>query len=846
MINVSKEFQLLMNHRTDFKENAEITFADGTVLNLTEKDFTVSNNNVTDASETNGIPLGVAVCRSIQIELMNDDDRFSEYDFFGAVIRLYLTFQLSETVERIEYGTFTVLTPETYGTTVIITALDDMHKADKEYSTKLIFPSTIGTMFRDVCTILNIPQGTTTFLNDDFVVNEKPTDITFREVIGYIAMIAGGNARIDMTGRLKIITYNFSKLEELTTIINGGVFSPWDNPTDLDGGSFSPWNIGDIADGGSFTDRNEYHMLSNWENLKVDTDDVVITGIKVEYENENNEKLSYIHGKEGYVLEIKNPLINGKEKEAVNVIGNIMVGGRFRQFSGDIVANPTLEFMDNALIIDRKGNLYSSFITDINFQFFGFSSIKNSAEPTLRNSAKTYSQSIKTLVEAKKLIEKEKTARELAIEQLAKELTNGSGLFMTQEKQEDGSTIYYMHNKPTLSESMIVWKLTALAFGISTDGGKTYPYGFTVNGELITRLLYAEGIDADYIDTGAIRINDENGNTMFLADYVTKNVYINAGSVKIGTKAITDELVEMAATISLIDDEIELKASKGELSSLLSVESGAISIKSNRFSWESTYSSLSSDGKLTAKDVDLTGKITAKSGGKIGGFNIGDKSIYSNSDTLGGTGVYVGTDGISCGSLFKITDKGEVIANSLISSNAKITGGSININTSQNDWSTLQLNSTGYSCALSPSGIRITNTYGTTQITGNSSSFDGIVTIDDSLHVESITGKTTSGKIAINAPLEITGNTVFKIGYTHTFNGPVSITGSSFDVSATASNFTGSIKLAGTGKTLGFFGSTGSAKKTVSAITSTSTASSSSNATKINEIINALKAYNLM
>ena len=39
MINVSKEFQLLMNERTDFTENAQITFANGTVINLTEKDF---------------------------------------------------------------------------------------------------------------------------------------------------------------------------------------------------------------------------------------------------------------------------------------------------------------------------------------------------------------------------------------------------------------------------------------------------------------------------------------------------------------------------------------------------------------------------------------------------------------------------------------------------------------------------------------------------------------------------------------------------------------------------------------------------------------------------------------
>ena len=514
MINVSNEFGQLMQTRTDFKENAEITFANGTVLELKEKDFSISNNSVVDASDTNGIPLGVAVCRSIEIELMNDDDRFSGYDFFGAVIRLYLTFELSETVEKIEYGKFTVLTPETYGTTVIITALDDMHKADKEYSTKLIFPSTIGTMFRDACNILNIPQGTTTFLNDDFVVNEKPTDITFREVIGYIAMIAGGNARIDTTGRLKIITYNFFKLEELTTIINGGVFSPWDNPADLNGGSFSPWNIGDIADGGSFTDGNEYHVLSNWKNLKVDTDDVVITGIRVEYENENNEKLSYIYGKEGYVLEIKNPLINGKEKEAVNFIGNIMVGGRFRQFSGDLISNPTCEFMDIVAVVDRKNNVYLSFLTDVNFNFFGFTTLKNSATPALRNSSKVYSEATKTFVKARNLINKERTAREKAVEQLAKDLQNSSGLFMTQEKQSDGSIIYYMHDKPTLSESMIVWKLTALAFGISTDGGKTYPYGFTVDGETITRLLYAEGIDADYINAGSLSADRISGGSL--------------------------------------------------------------------------------------------------------------------------------------------------------------------------------------------------------------------------------------------------------------------------------------------------------------------------------------------
>ena len=564
MINVSNEFKKLMNVRTDFKENAEITFADGTVLELAEKDFTVSNNNVTDASETSGIPLGVAVCRSIQIELMNDDDRFSEYDFFGATIRLYLTFQLSETVEKIEYGTFTVLTPETYGTTVIITALDDMYKADRDYSTNITYPASLQTILVDACNTLDISLGSTSFHNSDFVVNEKPTDITFRQMFGYIAMIAGGNARIDTTGRMRILSYDFKKLERVSQIIDGGIYSPWNNPIDLDGGSFSPWNLGDVADGGTFIDRNEYHSLSNWSNLKVDTDDVVITGVQTTYTDVENEEHTVMYGVEGYVLAVENPLIVGQEEFAVGLIGNVMVGGRFRQFIGDLVSNPTIEFMDIAVIADRKGNMYASFMTDIAFQFFGFTTLKNSAEPALRNSAKTYSDATKTLVKARELVKNERTAREQAVAQLAKDLKNSSGLFMTEDVQPDGSTIYYMHDKPTLAESMIVWKLTALAFGISTDGGKTYPYGFTVNGDLITRLLYAEGIDASYINAGTITADKLASKTITADKIASKSITAN----EIASNTITANEINAKSIASALITTTEFTSNYASIQSL--------------------------------------------------------------------------------------------------------------------------------------------------------------------------------------------------------------------------------------------------------------------------------------
>lgn len=564
MINVSNEFKKLMNVRTDFKENAEITFADGTVLELTEKDFTVSNNSVTDASETSGIPLGVAVCRNIQIEIINDDERFAFYDFFGAKIRLYLTFQLSETVERIEYGTFTVLTPETYGETIIITALDDMYKADRDYSTNIAYPTSLQTILVDACNTLDIPLGSTSFTNSDFVVNEKPTGITFRQLFGYIAMIAGGNARIDTTGRMRILSYDFEKLERVSQVIDGGIYSPWNNPIDLDGGSFSPWNLGDVADGGTFIDRNEYHSLSNWSNLKVDTDDVVITGVQTTYTDVENEEHTVMYGVEGYVLAVENPLIVGQEEFAVGLIGNVMVGGRFRQFIGDLVSNPTIEFMDIAVIADRKGNMYASFMTDITFQFFGFTTLKNSAEPALRNSAKTYSDATKTLVKARELVKNERTAREQAVAQLAKDLKNSSGLFMTEDVQPDGSTIYYMHDKPTLAESMIVWKLTALAFGISTDGGKTYPYGFTVNGDLITRLLYAEGIDASYINAGTITADKLASKTITADKIASKSITAN----EIASNTITANEINAKSIASALITTTEFTSNYASIQSL--------------------------------------------------------------------------------------------------------------------------------------------------------------------------------------------------------------------------------------------------------------------------------------
>lgn len=104
---------------------------------------------------------------------------------------------------------------------------------------------------------------------------------------------------------------------------------------------------------------------------------------------------------------------------------------------------------------------------------------------------------------------------------------------MTKIQQPDLSYIYYMHDKPTLAESQVVWKLTANAFGISTDGGTTYPYGLDVNGDAILNRIYAIGLDADYINAGTISAERITTGSMSADRVRTGKIYSNDGATLI-------------------------------------------------------------------------------------------------------------------------------------------------------------------------------------------------------------------------------------------------------------------------------------------------------------------------
>ena len=118
-------------------------------------------------------------------------------------------------------------------------------------------------------------------------------------------------------------------------------------------------------------------------------------------------------------------------------------------------------------------------------------------------------------------------------------MESSSGLYCTKDEQPDGSTIYYMHDKAKLSESMIIWKMTAEAIGISTDGGKTYPTGIDATGMAILNKIYVIGLNATYIKTGKLLVEDGDGNILFCVNMKTGEVLINNGILKVGSGFIS-------------------------------------------------------------------------------------------------------------------------------------------------------------------------------------------------------------------------------------------------------------------------------------------------------------------
>lgn len=536
MKNVSSAFrEELKKDNRNYIKSADITLKSGIVLKIDNSDLWQNGMKLdTATSSANSFDLGAIITGQLTLTLNNIDEKFTDYDFTDCTAtNVKVGLKLPDgTTESLSYGKFYLNDAKYNGSIITLTFYDGIYKFDRPYSkSNLTYPATLGQILRDACSVCDVPMGTVEFDNDDYVVQSRPDDksLTFRQVLKWIGEISVHYFCTDEEGRLSVGWYD---LESQNNQIEETILQ------DTDGENILDTNNNEII---TSIESGIRHFVS----LSVGLDDVVITGVRVLHDVEGDsgtETITYQAGSDGYLIEIsKNKLIQGDEGTNVaNMVAAKLVGLRFRAYQATGLSDPTREVGDTVWLIDRKNNRYKSVITNNTFQPGNFQNFSCGAVSPARNSATRYSQITQVYVDYRKDIEKERTDREKALDELTERIDGSSGLFTTEEIQEDGSTIFYLHNKPMLSESDIIWKMTAEAWGVSTDGGKTYNAGMTVDGDTIVRILTAVGVNADWIKTGAISVEDTDGNETFYVDTETGQVRIVANSFSLKGKSISE------------------------------------------------------------------------------------------------------------------------------------------------------------------------------------------------------------------------------------------------------------------------------------------------------------------
>lgn len=548
MINVSTQLKKESLTNRNYYVTANVTLSNGTTLKLGKKDFYLSGNSLVDSADSGDFPVGVAIEKTASLSLVNDDGRFDGYNFNAARFVVFLNVQLSDRIETIKRGTYIVSKKPATASEISLSLLDKMRNADKTYDSNLSFPCTVKELLSECCQQCGITLGDAMFPNADFQIQKAPSNATYRTVIGMCAGIAGGNARIDENDLLRIIT--FDKTFTNTAIYDGGAVKNWTNGDDLDGGTLNPWITGTVIDGGTLN-NNDYHALFSIQNLQYDVDDVIVTGVKyVEDETE------YMSGQDGYVITIDNQLLSGNAQAGVEAIGNQLIGLRMRPFSCDGIANGYATFGDPVEFIDTKNRVFRSFVTDIEFVFGGSTSWSCSAKSAEEDASEFIGEQQAAVEQAKKDAEKKLSVYDVKLKQMNELAANTLGFYYTEEVQEDGSTVSYRHDKPTLADSKVIYKTGVDGFFLSVDGGQTWKAGFDSNGDAVLNILYAIGIQSEWINTRGFTAKDNNGNTTLKIDADTgavtlevENFTLKSRTIEQIAKDVVDGTVQSNVTI---------------------------------------------------------------------------------------------------------------------------------------------------------------------------------------------------------------------------------------------------------------------------------------------------------
>lgn len=523
MIEVSQMYRdTLATGRRDFNAYIEITLADGTQLSpITNSELRAfSIDDAASADDNHFAMLGSVVINQCKITLNNMNDQYSGYNFKFANVVVYIDYRLIDnSVERIRKGTYFVDYASRIGGAIELSCLDNLAKLDKDYSlSTLQYPVNIQTIVNNACYVCGVLLSPNSIPFSDFIITVHPdkSNTTFRQVLSWIAQIIGCYVRCDTYGRLEFTWCDLDVLADSYGGLDGATFdnsTPYASGDSADGGTFNPWNVGYVISSANLSAQGKAHNFYYNYSQDIAVEDTVITGVRIVLQSANyvasdnsNEQENYLVGTDDRVIAIDSNefITTNNVTQIINQLAAKFIGMRFRRATTTHMSDPTIESGDIAVLWDVKNRSYPIIVTHTTFKLGGQQRTICGVETPSTNIATRHTYVEQAYVKMKEQLLRERTARELEVKDLADRMSASAGLYSTTETTALGN-IYYLHDRPNLEDSVIVWKMTAEAWAVSSDGGNTWNGGMTVDGDVITRILSAVGVDADWIKTGIIQ-----------------------------------------------------------------------------------------------------------------------------------------------------------------------------------------------------------------------------------------------------------------------------------------------------------------------------------------------------
>lgn len=155
----------------------------------------------TASTSDEGIQIGSAVAAKIELTVKRINELFENTE-----IPIEIGLKLpSGKYEYIPLGFFTAEHPTLDQATTTFTAYDRMMKTTGVYVSELTYPASAESVLKEISTGCGVPCNVSGL--NGIIIDTALVGYTYREVIGYIASLAGGFACVDRTGTIVIKWY---------------------------------------------------------------------------------------------------------------------------------------------------------------------------------------------------------------------------------------------------------------------------------------------------------------------------------------------------------------------------------------------------------------------------------------------------------------------------------------------------------------------------------------------------------------------------------------------------------------------------------------------------------------